>query len=176
MKLEKIAKFIFSFLIIGLLFSIYNISYANTTIFAQEDADTNYLDWENGNTACENYTETENPDVTWRLPTYPELVGHYLDHNNAGGPPTGFVDDSYWSGTTYPGDSDLAYNVYMNSGTAFSDYKAIAVSLVHCAYSEPTTDMTELAENLTYILIFVITGLMFAGVIYITINIMKKIV
>ena len=91
-----------------------------------------YMTWYAGTASCSEKINEGSTD--WRLPTYPEFVGHYLDHNNAGAPPTGFVDDSYWSGTTYPNNSDNAYFVYMGSGNAYLGGKDNPSNLVHCAH------------------------------------------
>jgi hypothetical protein len=91
-----------------------------------------YMTWYAGTASCSEKTDEGSTD--WRLPTYPELVGHYLDHNNAGAPPTGFVGDGYWSGATCPGNSGLAYYVYMGGGYAYGGNKSNPSNLVRCAH------------------------------------------
>ena len=88
------------------------------------------ITWYAGEAACANSTEGGQTVGTWRLPTYPELVGYYLSSN---GTPSGFQSDRYWSGATDPDDSSSAYNVYMNGGDAGNGLKRHPSSLVHCA-------------------------------------------
>ncbi len=91
-----------------------------------------YMTWYAGTASCSEKSNEGSTD--WRLPTYQELVGHYLEYNDAGAPPDGFVGDSYWSGTTYPRYSDNAYYVVMDYGNADLDNKLYATSLAHCAH------------------------------------------
>lgn len=91
-----------------------------------------YMTWYAGTASCSE--KIDEGSTSWRLPSYPELVGHYLDHNNAGGPPTGFVGDYYWSGTTYPSNSVGAYGVGIGYGYASGDGKGDSGYLVHCAH------------------------------------------
>jgi len=91
-----------------------------------------YMTWHAGTASCSE--KIDEGSTSWRLLSYPELVGHYLDHNNAGGPPTGFVGGGYWSGTTYPNYSGGAYSVSMGSGLAGSGSKDSPNYLVHCAH------------------------------------------
>jgi len=93
-----------------------------------------YMTWYAATKACANSTEDDSPIGTWRLPTNIELLTHYMENNQNGNPPTGFVDDGYWSGTTgqYPGNSVDAYNVYMDDGYVSSNYKGNPGSLARC--------------------------------------------
>lgn len=91
-----------------------------------------YMTWYAGTASCSE--KIDEGSTSWRLATYPELVGHYLEYNDAGAPPDGFVDDSYWSGTTHPSSSDYAYSVGMGGGYAGYSGKKGADGLVHCAH------------------------------------------
>jgi hypothetical protein len=89
-----------------------------------------YITWYAGEAACANSTEGGQTAGTWRLPTYPELVGYYLSSN---GTPSGFQSGYYWSGTTYPNGSIFAYRVGMDGGFANGYSKSLPNLLVHCA-------------------------------------------
>jgi hypothetical protein len=94
-----------------------------------------YMSWYAGKAACANSTEGGQTAGTWHLPTYGQLVDHYVNNNTSGGnPPTGFASDSYWSGTTYPGDTSFAYDVGMGYGYASYGVKSNKGSyLAHCS-------------------------------------------
>jgi hypothetical protein len=84
-----------------------------------------YISWYAGKAACANSTEGGQTAGTWHLPTYGQLVDHYVNNNTSGGnPPTGFASDYYWSGTTYPSSTASAYYVDMVEGGAGGDYKS----------------------------------------------------
>ena len=91
-----------------------------------------YMTWYAGTASCSEKSNEGSTD--WRLPTYPELVGHYLEYNDAGAPPDDFVVAYYWSGTTYPYSSDGAYGVSMGYGDVRSGNKGSADYLAHCAH------------------------------------------
>lgn len=93
-----------------------------------------YMTWYAAKASCSASTEGGQTAGTWRLPTYGELVNHYVDNNIAGGAPTGFQSDYYWSGTTYPGLTDLAYFVLMKFGHAYFNFKGSPDDLAHCAH------------------------------------------
>lgn len=78
-----------------------------------------YMSWYAGKAACANSTEGGQTAGTWHLPTYGQLVDHYVNNNTSGGtPPTGFSPDLYWSVTTCSNITDYAYNVNMGGGNA----------------------------------------------------------
>ncbi len=84
-----------------------------------------YVSWYAGKAACANSTEGGQTAGTWHLPTYGQLVDHYVNNNTSGGnPPTGFAGGNYWSGTTYPGGTSNGYYVSMIDGYAGLDNKS----------------------------------------------------
>jgi hypothetical protein len=91
-----------------------------------------YTDWNTATTFCNDSTEGEVSQGTWRLPTYPELVAKYLATNpgNASGFQTGY----YWSSTEYPFNSDNAYYVYMNYGYASLSGKSNPSYYARCVH------------------------------------------
>lgn len=93
-----------------------------------------YMTWYAATKACANSTEGGLSAGTWKLPTNIELLTHYMDNNQNGNPPTGFVGGYYWSGTTtqYPEHSDLAYYVSMNGGRVYGYGKYSPGSLARC--------------------------------------------
>lgn len=93
-----------------------------------------YMTWYAAKASCSASTEGGQTAGTWRLPTYGELVNHYVDNNIAGGAPTGFQSDFYWSGTTYPGSTVIAYYVFMYDGNASYSNKYYPNFLAHCAH------------------------------------------
>jgi len=95
-----------------------------------------YMTWYAAKKACALSTEGEQIAGTWRLPTNVELLTHYMNNNDAGNPPTGFVDGSYWSGATfqYSDSSDSAYGVYMSFGSVYYDSKSSPGYLGRCAH------------------------------------------
>ena len=94
-----------------------------------------YMTWYAGKASCASSTEGGQTAGTWRLPTASELFTHYQDNNIAGGAPTGFQSDYYWSSTTYPSNTDFAYYVGMNHGYADYGYvKDYPGLLAHCAH------------------------------------------
>ena len=94
------------------------------------------MTWYAGKASCSASTEGGQVAGTWRLPTYLELAGHYLDNNNAGSPPGGFTTGGYWSGSTYqyPDSRNYAYYVVMGGGGAYYVGKSNPNYLVHCAH------------------------------------------
>ena len=93
-----------------------------------------YISWYAGKAACANSTEGGQIAGTWYLPTYGQLVDHYVNNNIGGNPPTGFASVDYWSGSTYPSSTGLAYYVSMLDGRAYGDYKDYEDNfLAHCA-------------------------------------------
>jgi hypothetical protein len=91
-----------------------------------------YMTWYAGTASCSE--KLNEGSTSWRLPTYLELVKHYLDNNIEGAPPEYFLSDGYWSSTTYPNGSDVAYNVNMYGGNAGYDNKNSPYYLVHCTH------------------------------------------
>ena len=91
-----------------------------------------YFTWYSAKAACANTTREGQIAGIWRLPTYPELVENYLNHNINGDPPTGFDFDTYWSGTTLPGSLFEAYVSYSTPGNVTNDPKNHVNDLVHC--------------------------------------------
>jgi hypothetical protein len=54
----------------------------------------------------------------WRLPTADELKAKF---KKTGSTPAGFYSDYYWSSTTSPVDSSIAYYVNMGDGRVYHD-------------------------------------------------------
>ena len=93
-----------------------------------------YMTWYAGKASCASSTEGGQTAGTWRLPTYGELVNHYVDNNQSGGTPSGFQSDDYWSGTTYPSNTVNVYYVNMSHGLANNINKDIPNNLALCAH------------------------------------------
>jgi hypothetical protein len=93
-----------------------------------------YMTWYAGKASCASSTEGGQTAGTWRLPTYGELVDHYVNNNQSGGAPLSFQSAFYWSSTTYPSSTDNAYVVGMGSGDAFSGGKYYPLDLARCAH------------------------------------------
>ncbi len=91
-----------------------------------------YMTWYAGTASCSE--KIDEGSTSWRLATYPELVRYYLEYNNAGAPPDGFVGVGYWSGITLPSYSDSAYGLNMSLGYAGIDSKNNPNNLVHCVH------------------------------------------
>lgn len=92
-----------------------------------------YMTWYAGVASCS--VKSDEGSTDWRLPTYTELVGHYLDNNDKGGAPTGFVGgNGYWATTVLPNSTHYAYGVNMGNGNADSNDKSIPSFFVHCAH------------------------------------------
>jgi len=93
-----------------------------------------YMTWYAATASCAE--KSDEGSSSWRLPTNVELLTYYMKYNQSGNPPTDFVGDVYWSGTTgqYPGDEDVAYYVYMYDGSTDSIGKSNPGSPVHCVH------------------------------------------
>jgi hypothetical protein len=79
--------------------------------------------------SCDNYAAGTFGD--WRLPNVRELQSlvDYSQYGRAllsGHPFTGVQSSSYWSGTTYAGDTSYAWNVWLGSGTVDTSSKTHA--------------------------------------------------
>jgi len=102
----------------------------------EQEASGGYMTWYAAKETCANSTEGDLPAGTWRLPTNIELLTHYMDNNDAGNPPTGFLDGYYWSSNTYqyPDNSYSAYLVGMLNGGVDYSNKGNENYLVRCAH------------------------------------------
>lgn len=73
-----------------------------------------------------NITKGEKP---WRLPSKDELVAEFKITNST---PDGFISDFYWSGTTHPDNSDIAYVVTMGFGEVVTFAKDVPDIRARC--------------------------------------------
>jgi hypothetical protein len=101
--------------------------------------DITYMTWYAATASCSE--KSDEGSTSWRLPTYTELIDHYLNNNIDGGVPTGFFNpvgpwdqSGYWSGSTYPIMINDAYGVNMKAGMGSSDDggKRDPYYFVHC--------------------------------------------
>ncbi len=104
---------------------------AQATEWYATDTPGDDTDWYTAGTTCAGLSSVggTKDGAPWRLPSKDELVAKYSqDHSN-------FLGDYYWSGTTYPAEtySDVAYFVYMTSGSVGDGGKSYPGSNVHCA-------------------------------------------